>query len=464
MISFISILVLFIPFSSSFPQKIIDSQIIFENVVRHIDLNIQIVNIRNLITVKNEYAIPVVSILHTTEQARSNLAYLGARASDTKEKITIVEHKNTFYWTLTLNKSLDPGESTTIEVEERWTNLIEPYPQKIITTKQKQFVRYGGNVYLSSPYKIKQISTKIEMGTTMIKNFTYITPTNISAGNIIYGPYFDINVHSTKNFELHYEKNIPFLVVKNLERVIKVSHLGPIHVEETTELINAGAQFIGSFSRYDFKYGNEFNAPYITTFEMILPSYATDIYYKDDIGIIYTYNVHHYDDFNVMKLKLRFPLLGGWKTKYTVSYVVPNNECVFKADKNEEYVLKVKVLDHIFDDIIVNKLTTKIILPENVQNVMLHTPFEIDRLPDMQYRAFMDTTGRTVITLSKENVISDYKQDLLLRYKYSILCLLNKPLILSSSIFCLLFVFIVYWHLDLTIKPKSKKNNRKFKQ
>lgn len=463
MVSFISILVLFIPFSCSFPQKNIDSKIIFENVVRHIDLSVQIVNIRTIITVKNEYSIPIASILHTTEQAKSNLAYVGARTGNTKEIIRMVEHKNTYYWTLTLNKYLAPGENTTIEIKERWTNLIEPYP-KNITAKQKQFVRYRGNVYLSSPYKIKQITTKIDIGTTTIENFTHITPTTISAGSIVYGPYFDINVHSSRKFELHYEKNKPFIAVKNLERVIKVSHMGPIHIEETIELMHVGAQFTGSFSRNDFKDRTYFNAPYITAYGLSLPSLATGIYYKDDIGIIYKYNLLHNDNFNMLELKLRFPLLGGWKTKFTISYVVPNNECLFKTHKNEEFVLKVKVLDHIFDDIIVNKLTTKIILPENIQNVMLDTPFEINRLPDMQYYAFMDTTGRTVITLSKENLISDYKQDLSLSYKYSAVYLLNKPLILCSSIFCMLFIFIIYWHLDLTInKPKCKNNNKKFK-
>lgn len=62
---------------------------------------------------------------------------------------------------------------------------------------------------------------------------------------------------------------------------------------------------------------------------------------------------------------LRFPLFGGWRTSYIIGYNVPSFEYLY--NKGNEYALKMRVMDHLFDNAVVEKLTTKIILPEMVK-------------------------------------------------------------------------------------------------
>ena len=53
--------------------------------------------------------------------------------------------------------------------------------------------------------------------------------------------------------KIHYENNSPFLKITRLVRVIEVSHWGNIAVEETIDVVHAGALLKGSFSRYDYQ-------------------------------------------------------------------------------------------------------------------------------------------------------------------------------------------------------------------
>ena len=59
-----------------------------------------------------------------------------------------------------------------------------------------------------------------------------------------------------------------------------------------------------------------------------------------------------------VEIRPRFPLFGGWKTKYTLGYNVPSYELLFIS--GNDYVLKIPFLDHVYDDMIVDKLTLKV--------------------------------------------------------------------------------------------------------
>lgn len=90
-------------------------------------------------------------------------------------------------------------------------------------------------------------------------------------------------------------------------------------------------------------------------------------------------------------VRLRFPLFGGWKTNYIMGYNLPSYEYLF-ADGDKlapfqyysiacnlvtnifmatlfRFVLKMRLLDHIYDGMVVEKLTTKIVLPEKASYV-----------------------------------------------------------------------------------------------
>ena len=62
---------------------------------------------------------------------------------------------------------------------------------------------------------------------------------------------------------------------------------------------------------------------------------------------------------------LRFPLFGGWKTHYFIGYNVPSYEYLFSS--GEKFALSMRLVDHIFDDMLVEDMTLKVILPEGAK-------------------------------------------------------------------------------------------------
>ena len=63
-----------------------------------------------------------------------------------------------------------------------------------------------------------------------------------------------------------------------------------------------------------------------------------------------------------LEVRPRFPLFGGWKTNYYIGYNVPSYEYLFASGK--DFLLRMRFLDHIFDNFVVQDMTLKIILPE----------------------------------------------------------------------------------------------------
>lgn len=61
-------------------------------------------------------------------------------------------------------------------------------------------------------------------------------------------------------------------------------------------------------------------------------------------------------------LSRRFPLFGGWQTRYYIGYNVPSYEYLFHSGSN--FALRMRVVDHVFDNQIMDEVTVRVILPE----------------------------------------------------------------------------------------------------
>lgn len=115
------------------------------------------------------------------------------------------------------------------------------------------------------------------------------------------------------------------------------------------------------------------------------------------------------DDSVEVELRPRFPLFGGWQTKYMLGYNLPAYQYLY--NKGDNYVLKMRLVDHVFDDFVVDKLTVRIVLPEGSTDVKVKSPYAVTEGKRALHQTYLDTTGRTVITLSKENVVESHIQD-----------------------------------------------------
>lgn len=203
-------------------------------------------------------------------------------------------------------------------------------------------------------------------------------------------------------------------------------------------------------------------------FKTLLPAAAKDVYYRDDIGNISTSHLKVRSCYKVTKMKIphsqvmddaveldlrpRFPLFGGWKTHYVVGYNVPSYEYIFY--KGDVHVLNMRLVDHIYDDMLIEQAEVKIILPEGVTDLQLDTPYPIARGEDRKHFTYLDTTGRTVVVLSTgpgQLLTEAHIQDFQLQFTYPTRTMLTEPLILVSAFLLLFLLAIVYVRLDFSI-------------
>lgn len=258
---------------------------------------------------------------------------------------------------------------------------------------------------------------------------------------------------------IHYENNSPFLTVTRLERTIEVSHWGNIAVEETIDILHSGAVLKGPFSRYDFQKDSRNSQPSVKSYKTILPASATGVYYRDTNGNISTSAMRVLKDSVELDLRPRFPLFGGWKTHYTLGYNVPSFEYLFNSGEN--HLLKMRLVDHIFDDMVIDEIIVKIILPEGASNIKLITPYPVTRLADSIHHTYLDTFGRPVISYTKKNLVENHIHDFNLKYTFSKVLMLQEPLLVVGFLY-ILFVFVIIWmRLDFSIIKERESHHHK---
>ena len=110
-----------------------------------------------------------------------------------------------------------------------------------------------------------------------------------------------------------------------------------------------------------------------------------------------------------------------------------------------------RLLDHVFDDMVVDELVVKIILPEGSKNIELNVPYPVVRLPNTLHYTYLDTTGRPVISISKKNLVENHIQNFRLKYTFPRLLMLQEPLLVAVALYLLFLMVIVYVRLDFSI-------------
>lgn len=439
-------------------------EIVVKNAVRSIDVASQLVKASVKINLENGGTTPIGKFLFTVEPNLQNrLSFIGATSIDGNKsplsvvKTTVAGRKGDIFWKIDLKGPIGPGKTANVEIDYVLTEALSPYPTRI-TQKEKQLVKYEGSVYLYSPYSVQEQATTVVLGTKTVESYTKFKPTSMNNDVVSYGPYSQIAPFTVEPLSVHYENNSPFLKVTRLERTVEVSHWGNIAVEETVDLLHTGALLKGPFSRYDFQREMSSGLSAVKSFKTILPASASDAYYRDDIGNISTSHLKVLGDSVELDLRPRFPLFGGWKTHYVLGYNVPSYEYLYYS--GDRYKLKIRVLDHIFDDMVVDELITKIVLPEGSENIHLVTPYSMTRLADSRHSTYLDTKGRTVVTVTKRNLVENHIQSLELDYDFPRILMLQEPLLVVLALYILFITVIIYVRLDFSISKDEAGESR----
>merc|ERR1711990_1356820 len=241
--------------------------------------------------------------------------------------------------------------------------------------------------YCHLAYPVTTQTTTVALASSNVESYTKTKPVSLSDSTITYGPHKNVAAFSSSELIVHSENNSPMLVVSSLSRLIEVSMWGNLAIEETIDVSHRGAQLKGSFSRYEFQRENS-GVSSVKNFKTLLPAAAKDVYYRDDIGNISTSHLKVMDDAVELDLRPRFPLFGGWKTHYVLGYNVPSYEYLYNT--GDDFVLSMRLIDHVFDDMLDEEFTLKIILPEGSDVGKFHAPYPTKRLKDGLHFTYLD--------------------------------------------------------------------------
>jgi len=442
----------------------ISNDLVINKADRTVDVASQLVKQTTTVTLENRGSGAVNSFLLAIEPALADkLAHVGAVIKEEEEvihldieKTTVQGHSDKEFYKVTLEDSLGGGKTVTLNVEEIYSHALRPFPSHI-AQGEKQQVEFQGNHYLYSPYKVAEQTTTVKLPSSSIETYTKLNPVSAFEETITYGPYENIEPFSKDNMKVHCENNNAFLTVTAMERLIEVSHWGNIAVEETLDVRHSGAVLKGSFSRYDYQRTQDgFSS--IKSFKTILPAAARDVYYRDEIGNISTSHLMEQDDHVELELRPRFPLFGGWKTHYYIGYNVPTYEYLFNS--GDSYVLQMRFLDHIFDDMIVDELTVKIILPEGCKGIEFNPPYDVKQENLQRHYTYLDTLGRPVIVAHKTNLVEQHILDFELHYTFQKVLLLQEPLLVVGAFYLLFLTVIIYVRLDFSISKDPATESR----
>ncbi|XP_050343635.1 dolichyl-diphosphooligosaccharide--protein glycosyltransferase subunit 1 [Nymphalis io] len=437
----------------------ISNDIKIKNVDRSIDISSQLVKITSKLTLENTGKVPVKNFLLSVEgAAKRNLAFISAKDSNNKDlrliETTVKGYDQVKFWRVELKEAINVASTAVFATESVYTKALQPFPTAI-TQQEDQLVKYNGNLYFYSPYTVVSQKTNVVLNTKSVESFTKIKPFSQQDGSITYGSYSNIAPFTEKELNIHYKNNSPFLTVTRLARLIEVSHWGNIAIEETVEIEHTGAKLKGPFSRYDYQQDHHSGPASVRSYKTFLPAAASDVYYRDTNGNISTSNMKVKKDSVELDLRPRYPLFGGWRSHYTLGYNVPSYEYLYHS--GNEYLLKMRAVDHVFDDMQVDELVTKIILPEGSTNIVVNFPFTVTRLSDSLHYTYLDTKGRPVISFTKQNVVENHIQDFQIRYTFPRLLMLQEPLLVVGFLYTLFLCVIIYVRLDFSIhKPEHQ--------
>ncbi|CAG0884921.1 unnamed protein product [Cyprideis torosa] len=438
---------------------VVQGALVINDATRKIDLTSQLVKIQSELKIENAGSTPetIFSYLILDEEAEK-LSFFQPYRMNGKQQ-SALPYK--------ISKSQTPGAvqydiSVTIPaagkvellIEEVFGRRLVPFPKAIKQT-EAQFVRFTGSAVLYSPYEVKNQQTTIELSSSTIESYTKVAPVRNVDTKIIYGAYENTAPLEKREIVIHYQNLTPFLSVTKLTRWIEVSHWGNIAVEEIIDVEHTGAKLTGAFSRTEHQRLSNSNA--VNKYKTILPAAAMDVYYRDEIGNISTSRLRILDDSVEMEISPRFPLYGGWKTSYKIGYNVPAYEYLRKGN-GDSYSLRMRFIDHVFDNMHVDEAQLIIVLPEHSSDIRFMGPsreFGMELLPQTNYKTFLNTVGRPVINVRKYNLVEDHIADFEIVYKYPSWRLLLQPVLLVSAFFLLFFTIIIYVRIDFSITKAS---------
>ncbi|KAJ9223098.1 hypothetical protein DTO169C6_4572 [Paecilomyces variotii] len=397
--------------------------------------------------------------------------------------VTTHDGSDTQFFLVHFPEPLAPSSQITLGISYYILSSVQPLPASI-SQDDKQFLTYTFSAYAPSAYTTVSQKTKVKFPTTNVPDYTQTSGLKTGAGSdperqgstYTYGPYNTAKVAPGTNepITVRYEFTKPVLTASLLERDLEVSHWGGnLATEERYWLRNDGANLSKHFDRVSWTMKTYQGQPSSALRELKYPLKpgSVDPYFTDDIGNVSTSRYRpsprpgreaH------LELRPRYPIFGGWKYSFRIGW---NNDLSSflrgPVPGTDSYILKVPFIEgpKIPEGLQYEKAVVRVVLPEGASNVR----YEIvegtssNGLPGSsqisssitKHITYMDTLGRTALTLTVNN-LSDEARDsqLLVIYEYPFLASLRKPLTIFSGFITIFFTVWLIGKIDVSIKKR----------
>lgn len=368
--------------------------------------------------------------------------------------------------TLSVTAPVSNGNSTTysvivsdpspqIKVLVVFTDVLEPFPKEI-SQNDNQLVLLRDNHVFYSPYKTETQKTIIKIGSGQVESYTKKAPHSHKKATITYGPYTEIAPNTISPAQVHYVNNKPFAKLASMQREVEVSHWGNIAFEEQYELKHAGAKLKGGFSRFDYQMKRQSTSPSFRSLTAILPIQAHDIYYRDQIGNISTSDMKVSDGSLELEIQTRFPIFGGWQTQFYIGYSLPTEAALFLGTDGR-YNLKFDFFTIFTDDVWVEDMEVKVVLPEGSTDIKVDVPYPMQQESATRF-TYLDSEyngGRPVIILRGKNFVEEHDKQIVISYKFSSQRMIIEPLMLVASYFAFFVICSILARFNGGSSPKD---------
>lgn len=380
------------------------------------------------------------------------------------------KRSSTEFYLIHLPTPLAPKQQQTLSITYSILSALAPVPAKI-GQSEKQYVQYTFSAYTPSAYNTEKQKTKLKFPNSDVPDFTKL-PADLNAeskadpqkqgSTFTYGPYNDVPAGAEQFASVRYELTKPLTHATLLERDLEVSHWGGnLASEERYWLTNQGAELKNHFSRVEWQKSQYMNPASSALKGLNLPLHpgAVDAYFTDDIGNVSTSRFRPGRKENLLELKPRYPIFGGWKYSFRVGWNADLSTYLRKLAQGDTYVLKVPFLEgpRLPEGIQYAKIHLRVILPEGATNVRYSTSVPLVESTTSIHKTFMDTLGRSTLELHAINIVDEFRdRDLIVTYDYPWTAGYRKPIVITLGFFAVFAVTWVLGSIDTSI-GKSKK-------
>ncbi|TAQ87692.1 hypothetical protein B7494_g3992 [Chlorociboria aeruginascens] len=374
----------------------------------------------------------------------------------------------TQFYRIRLPTPLAPKTQQTLGITYAYLSALHPLPATV-GQAENQYLVYTFSAYCPSAYVTLKQKTEVKFPTTNIPEHTIIPGTKgepespqKQGSKFTYGSFGEVPAGAVEPVRVRYEFTKPLIHISRLERDVEVSHWGGnVAFEERYTLHNRAANLSRQFNRVEWASSQYYNPPTTAIKELKFPLRVGSLtpYFTDVIGNVSTSRFRSNKREANLEIKPRYPVFGGWNYPFRVGWDADLKKFLRKLNTGDGYVLNVPFLEgpKQSEGIEYEHIELHVILPEGATNVQYSTTIPITSSGLSLHKTFMDTLGRTMLTLNAVNIVDDLRdRELIVTYDYPLLAGLRKPLVILASTFAVFAAAWVVGSVDVGIGKKTK--------